>query len=148
MRGAPQRGLLRLINRIRSRTSCGTQGRPGMPRPIFHVQQAKALTMLGDNGSALTIVRADFQSLHTRRNQTQKIRSAGVSFNRFGAERRKTASCCRKARFSSRNWAEVLSIEGEGAEHGEQASLRRPMEQMNVDQLQRLQIDRIIWRDS
>ena len=41
--------------------------------------------------------------------QTQKIRSAGVSLRRFGADRRKTASCCRKARFSSRSWAEVLT---------------------------------------
>src|SRR5215470_6315765 len=61
--------------------------------------------------SALTIIRADFHSPHRRSNQTQKIRSAGVSFNRFGAERRKTASCCRKARFSSRSWLEVLNIE-------------------------------------
>jgi hypothetical protein len=46
-----------------------------------------------------------------RSNQTRKIRSAGVSFSRLGAERRKTASCCRKARFSSRSWLEVLNIE-------------------------------------
>jgi hypothetical protein len=59
----------------------------------------------------LTIIRADFQSAHTRRSQTQKIRSAGVSFNRLGAERRNTASCCRNAMFSSRSWAEVLNIE-------------------------------------
>jgi len=77
------------------------------PRP----EQAKPLRCQATTVSALTIIRADFQSLHTRGNQTQKIRSAGVSFNRFGADRPKTASCCRKARFSSRNWAEVLSIE-------------------------------------
>jgi hypothetical protein len=41
---------------------------------------------------SVTIIRTDFQSPHTRRNQTQKIRSAGVSFNRLGAERRKTVS--------------------------------------------------------
>ena len=46
-----------------------------------------------------------------RRRQTQKILSAGVSYNCLGADRRKTTSWCRKARFSSRNWAEVLSIE-------------------------------------
>jgi len=55
---------------------------------------------LSSTVSALTIIRTDFQSPHTRPNQTQKIRSAGVSFNRLGADRRKTASCCRKARFS------------------------------------------------
>jgi len=91
------------------------------PRP----EQAKALTMPGDNCSALTI----------RRNQTQKIRSAGVSFNRFGAERRKTASYCRKARFSSRNCAEILSIEVR-APSTVNALLHRPTEQMKVDQLQ------------
>src|SRR5215813_4125140 len=112
MRGASQRGLLRLIIRIRSRTPCGTLGRPGLPRPIFHVQnKRKPLRCQATTVSALDIIREDFQSLHTRRNQTQKIRSAGVSVRRFGADRRKTASCCRKARFSSRSWAEVLSIE-------------------------------------
>jgi hypothetical protein len=30
---------------------------------------------------------ADFQSLQTRRNHTQRIRSAGMSFSRFGADR-------------------------------------------------------------
>ena len=60
---------------------------------------------------ASTIIRAEVHSRHTRRNQTQKMRSAGVSFRRFGADRRKTMSCCRKATFSSCSWAEVLSIE-------------------------------------
>ncbi len=44
-------------------------------------------------------------------NQTQKIRSAGVSLSRLGADLRKTPSCCRKARFSSRSSAEVFNIE-------------------------------------
>src|SRR6201987_36719 len=96
MRGEPQRGLLRLITRIRSRISCGTLGRPALPRPIFYVQnKRKPLRCQATTVSALTIIRADFQSLHTRRNQTQKNRSAGGSFNRFGVDRRKTASCCR-----------------------------------------------------
>src|SRR6266849_9959295 len=133
MRGAPQRGLLQLIIRIRSRTSCGTRGRPGVPRRILHVQnKPKPLRCQATTVSALTIIRADFQSPHTRRNQTQKIRSAGVSFNRLGAERRKTASCCRKARFSSRSWLEVLNSEGERTEHVEQVLLRGPKEQMKI----------------
>src|SRR5215813_2672543 len=77
------------------------------PRP----EQAETFTMPATTVSALTIIRADFQSPHRQSNQTQKIRSAGVSFNRLGAERRKTASGCRKARFSSRSWLEVLNIE-------------------------------------
>src|SRR5262249_54180784 len=92
----------------------------------FHVQnKRKPLRCQATTVSALTIIRADFQSLHTRRNQTQKIRSAGVSFNRFGAER-KTASCCRKARFSSRDWAEGLSIEVRApSKAGEDVILKR-----------------------
>jgi hypothetical protein len=76
------------------------------PRP----EQAKAFTMQTTTVSALTIIRTDFQSLHKHRNQTQKIRSAGVSFSRFGADRRKTASYCRKARFSSRSWVESIEV--------------------------------------
>src|SRR4051812_42832833 len=38
IRGAPQCGLLRLMVRISSRTSCGTRGRPGLPRWILHRQ--------------------------------------------------------------------------------------------------------------
>src|SRR5260370_41734813 len=90
MRGAPQSGLLRLIIRIRSRTSFGTLGRPGLPRRILHVQnERKPLRCQATTVSALTIIRGR------------------------GLEHR-----------------------GESAEHDEQASLRRPTEQMKVDQLQ------------
>jgi hypothetical protein len=82
---APQRGLLRLSIRIRSRTCCGMQGRPGLPPRILHLQnKPKFLRCQATTVSGLTIIRADCQSLHTRRNQTQKIRLAGVSFRRFG----------------------------------------------------------------
>jgi len=95
-----------------SRTSCGTLGRPALPRCIFHVQnKRKPFRCQATTVSALTIIRADFQSAHTRCNQTQEIRSVGVNFNRLGADRRNTVSCCRRARFSSRSWAEVLNIE-------------------------------------
>jgi hypothetical protein len=78
---------------------------------IFSQNKRKPFRCQATTVSALTMIRADFQSAHTRRRQTQKIRSADVSFSRCGAERRSTASCCRKARFSSRSWAEVLTIE-------------------------------------
>src|SRR5215472_10586176 len=137
MRGAPQRGFVRLIIRIRSRTGCGTRGRPGLPRRILHVQnKPKPLRRQATTVSALTIIRADFHSPRRRSNQTQKIQSAGVSFNRFGAERRKTASCCRKARFSSRSWLEVLNIEASAPCTLNRGSLRRPKEQTKIDQLQ------------
>ena len=38
-----------------------------------------------------------------------------------------------------------LAQRGESAQHSEQALLRSPKEQMKVDQLQGLQIDRNIW---
>src|SRR5438105_10638982 len=57
MRGAPQRGLLRLNIRIRSRTSCGTLRRPGLPRRIRHLQnKRKPLRCQAMTVSALTIV--------------------------------------------------------------------------------------------
>ena len=37
-RGAPQRGLSRLIARLKVRTAAGTAGRPGFPRRIIHAQ--------------------------------------------------------------------------------------------------------------
>src|SRR5688500_16223829 len=112
MRGAPQPGLLRLIIRIKSRTSRGTLGRPGLPRRIFHVQNnRKPFRCQETTVSALTIIRGDFQSAHIRRSAIQKKRSAGVNFSRFGAERRKTASGYRKAMFSNRSCADVLNID-------------------------------------
>jgi hypothetical protein len=113
IRGAPHSGLFRLSIRIKSRTCCGTAGRPRWPRRIFQVQKRRnpfrcqAMTVAG-----LTIIRADFQLPQTRRKHTQKTRSTRVSFSCFGAERRSTPSGCRKARFSSRSSAEVLNNEG------------------------------------
>ena len=79
---------------------------------IFHVQNKRdPFLCQATTVSALTISRADFQSAQTSRSHTQKTRSADVSFGRLGAERRNTASCCRKARFSSRSCAEVLNTE-------------------------------------
>ena len=111
-RGAPHIGLLRLIIRIKSRTSCGTAGRPRFPRRTFQVQyRRKPLRCQTMTVAGFTISRSDFQSVQTRRNQTHKIRSAGRSFSRFGADRRSTPSWCRKARFSSRSSTDVLNKE-------------------------------------
>jgi hypothetical protein len=102
MRGAPQLGLLRLIIRIRSRTSCGMQGRPGLPRRILHVQnKRKPLRCQATTVSALTIIRGR------------------------GLEHR-----------------------GESAEPDEQALLRRPTEQMKVDQTSNCRSIGVFWRDS
>src|SRR5262249_17397204 len=51
MWGAPHRGLSRLICRIKSRTSRGTAGRPGLAAAHFPgPEQAKALAMPRDDG--------------------------------------------------------------------------------------------------
>ncbi len=110
MRGAPQRGLLRLSIRIRSRISCGMPGRPGLPRRTRHVQnKRKPLRCQATTVSGLTIINAWSQRAQTHLIQTQNARSDFVSRNRFGADRRSTPSCCRKARFSRRSSAEVLN---------------------------------------
>jgi hypothetical protein len=65
----------------------------------------------GDDRLGLTIINADFQSVHTSRSHTQKIRSVGLSLSCLGPERRKTVSCCRRAMFSSLSSAELLNID-------------------------------------
>jgi hypothetical protein len=86
--------------------------------------------------SALTIISADFQSVHTTRSQTQKIPSVGLSFSRLGAERRKTVSCCRKGDVLQPKLRRAFEHRGEGADSGEQGLRSRPEEQTEVDQLQ------------
>jgi hypothetical protein len=140
IRGAPHFGLLRLIIRIKSRTSCGTAGRPGFPCWTFHVQyRRKPLRCQAMTVSGRTISRADFQSVQSRRNQTHKIRSAGLSFSRFGADRRSTPSRCRNATFSNRSSTEVLKQGGKHVQERKQPLKRRPQEQVTLDQPQSLQ---------
>src|SRR4051794_7089964 len=56
MRGAPQPGFSLLMWRMRSRTSRGTAGRPGLPLRIFHVQKRRnALRCQRTTVSGLTI---------------------------------------------------------------------------------------------
>jgi hypothetical protein len=149
MCGAPQRGLLRLIIRIRSRTSCGTLGRPGFPWCIFHVQnKRKPFPCQATTVSALTIISADFQSVHANRSQTQKIRSVGLSFSRLGAERRKTVSCCRKATFSSRSCVELLNIEARAPTAVNKACIadqRSRRESINFNDYRSI---RVFWMDT
>jgi hypothetical protein len=83
-----------------------------LPRRIFQLQNRRnafrcyAMTVAG-----LTISKADFQSAQIRRNHTQEMRSAGVSFSCLGAERRRTPTGYRNARFSRRNSVDVLNKE-------------------------------------
>src|ERR1019366_18106 len=98
---APHR-ILRLILRMRSRTSSGTSGRPVRPRRIFHVQNSRkplrchAMTVAG-----FTMTRTDRQPVQTPHSQAHKHRSAGVSFGRFLAERWSTPIWWRSARIST-----------------------------------------------
>jgi hypothetical protein len=77
------------------------------PRP----KQAKTFAMPRNDCLGFDDHQGRLPITPSRRSHTQKIRSARVSFSRLGAARRKTVSCCRKARFSRRSWAEVLTIE-------------------------------------
>src|SRR5215467_2315092 len=73
MWGAPHRGLSRLICRIKSRTSRGTAGRPGLPRRTFQVQNRRkpwrchAMTVSGR-----TMASAARQFCQTRDRTTHK----------------------------------------------------------------------------
>jgi hypothetical protein len=103
MRGAPQRGLWRLIVRIRSRTSFGTAGRPCFPRRIFPVQnRRKPLRCHPTTVDAFRMNATDFQSGHAVESQAYRNRSARVSFGRF-TERCRTPIWWRNARIS--NWS-------------------------------------------
>ena len=99
-------------------------------------------------GSPTPIISTDFQSPHTRRSQTQNIRSAGVSFSRLGADRCKTASCCRKARFSNRRWAEVLNIEMSTLSTVSSCSAAEMKSKWKSINLNDCRSIRIFWRDS
>jgi hypothetical protein len=103
MRGAPQRGLSRLIVRISSRTSFGTAGRSCFPRRIFPVQnRRKPLRCDPTIVDAFRMNAPDFQSGHAVESRARRSRSAGVSFGRF-TERCRTSIGWRNARIS--NWS-------------------------------------------
>ena len=89
-----------------------------------------------------------FQPPHTRRSQTQKIRSAAVTLSRLGADLRKTASCCRKARFSNRSAAEVFNIETSARSTVNRAcrlELRSRWKSINLNDYRSMCI---FWRDN
>ncbi len=108
--GAPHKGFVRLMVRIKSRTSRDTGGRPGLPCRIFHRQNTRnPLRCQATTVSGLTIINADRQSGQTLASQTQKSRSDTVSLRCLGEERRRTPSCYRKATFSTRSVVAVLN---------------------------------------
>src|SRR5882724_8248337 len=102
MRGAPQRGLARLIFRIRFRTSGDTHGRPSRWR-LFQFQYSRnPLRCQAMTVSGLTRSSAERQSFHNRESQTHKTWSAQRRRSlRPRLERCKTRSWCRSARISA-----------------------------------------------
>jgi hypothetical protein len=74
--------------RMRSRTSRGTGGRPGLPLRIFHVQKRRnALRCQAITVSGFTITSAERQPAHTRDSQTHRSRSGACNCGRFFADR-------------------------------------------------------------
>ena len=110
-RGAPQRGLALLMFRISSRISGATLGRPGLRRRLFQVQyrlnpqRCQRMTVSG-----FTMTRTLSQSVQILRNSTQNTRSTFESRGRF-TERRRTASCWRRATFSRASSRRALKVE-------------------------------------
>jgi hypothetical protein len=108
IRGAPHRGLARVILRIRFRTSPGTEGRPLRFR-LFHLQyRRKPFRCQAITVSGLTISSADRQSAHKRESQTHLCRSVAERLSRRPRlERCRTKSWCRSARISACKTARV-----------------------------------------
>ena len=108
---SPQRGLALLMFRISSRISGATPGRPGLRRRLFQVQyrlnpqRCQRMTVSG-----FTMTRTPSQSVQILRNSTQNTRSTFESRGRF-TERRRTASCCRRATFSRASSRRALKAE-------------------------------------
>lgn len=75
---APQRGLARLILRIRSMTSLDTQGRPRGWRLLKLQYSRNPLRCQAMTVSGLTITRTALQPLHSRESQTHRSRSAAL----------------------------------------------------------------------
>ncbi len=110
MRGAPHNGFSRLIRRMSSRISLEVRGRPGFPCQDFHFHnrlnpwRCQPMTVSG-----LTMTRASFQRGHRRERKSQNTRSSGRSHGR-GLSRFRTATCWRRAMFSSCNVARLRTI--------------------------------------
>ena len=99
--GAPHSGFSRLIVRISSRASVGTDGLPGWPRRIFQLQNSrKPFRCQAITVSGLMMINALRQSAQTSQIQTQRSRSAVTSFGRL-TERCRTPSWWRRAKISS-----------------------------------------------
>jgi hypothetical protein len=109
MRGAPQSGFASAMVRMRFASSEATRGRPVRPRRDFQVQKAgKPSRCHRITVSGRTRCNASRHPAHHFESHTQRRRSKRPNCGRFDRRRRR-ASCCRSARFSSARSVRVLS---------------------------------------
>ena len=88
-----------------------TPGRPGLRRRLFHAQyRLNPQRCQRTTVSGFTMARTLSQSVQILRNSTQNSRSTFESRVRF-TERRRTASCCRRATFSRASLRRALKAE-------------------------------------
>jgi hypothetical protein len=112
MRGAPQSGFVRLILRMRSRTSRDTSGLPGIRCLHFQVQywrnprRCQAMTVSG-----LTMMSAERQPDQRCSSHAHKRRSTSVSRTRPRCDLRSTFIWWRRARISNCKAARVWKQE-------------------------------------
>src|SRR5215472_10400012 len=92
MWGAPHRGLSQLICRIKSRTSRGTAGRPGLPQRTFQVQNRRkpwrchAMTVSGRTMASAARQFCQTQDSSNEANRRRKGESAGLAHESVGAK--------------------------------------------------------------
>src|SRR6267378_3961391 len=104
IRGAPQRGFAVAMRVIKASISAWTAGRPPVGRPESLVQYSRKRRRYHRRTvSGVTITRGRFHPAQTLASQIQKRRSVVRSLGR-AVVLLYTASCCRRARFSTASW--------------------------------------------
>src|SRR6266478_2886754 len=104
IRGAPQRGFAVAMRVIRVLISAWTAGRPPVERPESLLQYSRKRRRCHRRTvSAVTITRGCLHPAQTLASPTQKRRSVVRSLGR-AVVLLYTASCCRRARFSTASW--------------------------------------------
>src|SRR3954469_6603683 len=97
MRGAPQRGLAKLISRMSRRTSRGTLGLPARLRDFHRHKMRKPARCQRTIVSGPTMATEPRTDGANRYSQTRIRRSNMLRAGRLGAFRRSTFNCCRSA---------------------------------------------------
>src|SRR5438445_1453033 len=104
IRGAPHRGFAVAMRVIKVLISAGTAGRPPVEQPESLLQYSRKRRRCHRRTvSAVTITRGCLHPAQTLASPIQKRRSVVRSLGR-GVVLLYTASCCRRARFSTASW--------------------------------------------